>query len=104
MQTENRLFDDIARVAGGAFGIVAGLRNEVEDLVRQRLERYFAELDVVPREEFDVLQAMLEKARRKQEALEKRVAALEAAAAPRPAARRKKPSSGEESRKQPEDS
>jgi hypothetical protein len=81
MQTQNRLLDDLARVAGGAFGALAGLRSEIEDMVKQRLERLLADLDHVPREEFDAVRAMAEKARMEQEALEKRVAALEAALA-----------------------
>lgn len=81
MQTENRLLDDLARVAGGAFGALAGLRTEIEDLVKQRLERLLADLDHVPREEFDAVKAMAEKARREQETLQKRVDALEAALA-----------------------
>ena len=79
MQTENRFFDDLARVAGGAFGTLAGLRNEIEDLVRQRFERMLADMDLVPREEFDAVKAVAEKARLEQERLEKRVAALEVA-------------------------
>ena len=79
MQTQNRLFDDLARVAGGAFGALAGLRNEIEEMVKQRLERLLADLDHVPREEFDAVRAMAEKARTEQEALMTRVAALEAA-------------------------
>lgn len=81
MQTENRLLDDLARVAGGAFGAFAGLRTEIEDLIKQRLERLLADLDHVPREEFEVVRAMAEKARLEQEALQKRVEALEAALA-----------------------
>lgn len=79
MQTENRILDDLARVAGGAFGAVAGLRTEIEDMVKQRLERLLADLDHVPREEFDAVKAMAEKARTEQEALQKRIDALEAA-------------------------
>lgn len=81
MQTENRLLDDLARVAGGAFGTLAGLRNEIEDLARQRLERLLSDMDLVPREEFDAVKAVAEKARLEQERLEKRVAALEEALA-----------------------
>jgi BMFP domain-containing protein YqiC len=81
MQTQNRLLDDLARVAGGAFGALAGLCSEIEDMVKQRLERLLADLDHVPREEFDAVRAMAEKARTAQEALEKRVEALEAALA-----------------------
>lgn len=79
MQTQNRFFDDLARVAGGAFGTLAGLRNEIEDLVRQRFERMLSDMDLVPRDEFDAVKAVAEKARLEQERLEKRVAALEAA-------------------------
>jgi BMFP domain-containing protein YqiC len=81
MQTQNRLFDDLARVAGGAFSTVAGLRTEIEDLVKQRLERLLADMDHVPREEFDAVRVMAEKARLEQEALQKRVEALEEALA-----------------------
>ncbi len=81
MQTQNRLFDDLARVAGGAFGALTGLRHEIEEMVKQRLERLLADLDHVPREEFEAVKAMAEKARTEQEALLSRVATLEAALA-----------------------
>jgi BMFP domain-containing protein YqiC len=78
MQTENRFFDDLARVANGAFGAVAGLRTEVETLVRQRVERLLVDLELVRREEFDAVKAMAARARGEQEDLAIRVAALEA--------------------------
>ena len=78
MQSENRFFDDLARVANGAFGAVAGLRTEVEALARQRLERLLAGMDLVPREEFDAVKAMAARARSEQEDLAIRVAELEA--------------------------
>lgn len=81
MQTDNRLLDDLARVAGGAMGALSGVRTEVEEMVRQRLERLLADMDLVPRDEFEAVQAMAEKARLEQEKLEKRVATLEAALA-----------------------
>jgi BMFP domain-containing protein YqiC len=79
MQTENRFFDDLARVAGGAFGAVAGLRTEAQTLVRQRFERLLADMDLVRREEFDAVKAMAARARSEQEDLAIRVAGLEAA-------------------------
>ena len=78
MQSQNRLFDDLARVASGAAGALSGLRGEMEELFRQRLERYLAEADMVPRDEFDAIKAVAVQAREAQEALEARVAALEA--------------------------
>ena len=83
MQTRNRLFDDAARLAGGAVGTLAGVRREVESLVRQQMERVFASLDLVTRDEFDAVREMAVKARTEQEALAGRVAALEAALARR---------------------
>ena len=81
MQTNNRFFDDIARVANGAMGAAAGLRTEVEALVRDRMQRLLADMDLVRREEFEVVKAMAAKARSEQEDLAIRVAALEAALA-----------------------
>jgi BMFP domain-containing protein YqiC len=79
MQTENRFFDDLARVASSAFGAVAGLRTEAETLMRQRFERLLTDMDLVRREEFDAVKAMAARARSEQEDLAIRVAALEAA-------------------------
>ena len=78
MQSQNRLFDDLARVASGAAGALSGLRGELEELFRQRLERYLEEADMVPRDEFDTIKAIAVQAREAQEALEARVSALEA--------------------------
>lgn len=78
MQTQNPFFDDIARMAGGALGALSGLRAEMEALIRQQMERFMAGTDMVPREEFEVVREMAVKARAEQEALEKRVADLEA--------------------------
>jgi len=81
MQTRNRLFDDAARLAGGAVGTLAGIRREVEALVRQQMERVLSSLDLVTRDEFEAARAMAVKARTEQEALAARVAALEKAVA-----------------------
>ncbi|MGH6903242.1 MAG: accessory factor UbiK family protein [Geminicoccaceae bacterium] len=88
MQTENRLLDDLARMANGALNTLSGLREEIESRVRERVERMLADMDMVPREEFDAIKAMAQKARAEQEdlaarvsALEKRIAALGGAAA-----------------------
>jgi BMFP domain-containing protein YqiC len=78
MQTNNRLFDDLARVASGAFNTLSGLREEIETRVRERVERMAADLDLVTREEFDAVRTMAAKARAAQEELEARVAKLEA--------------------------
>ena len=77
MQTSNRLFDDLAKVASGAMHTLGGLREEVETRVRERLERVLADMDLVTREEFDAVRAMAAKARSEQEELAGRLARLE---------------------------
>lgn len=78
MQTQNRFLDDLARVTSGAMGVAAGVRGEIEARVREQLERVLSQMDLVPREEFEVVKAMAAKARAEQELLSERVAQLEA--------------------------
>jgi BMFP domain-containing protein YqiC len=78
MQSPNRLFDDFARVATGALGTLSGVREEVEQRLKEQVERVLARMNLVRREEFDAVQAMAAKARAAQEGLESRLAALEA--------------------------
>lgn len=91
MQVYNRFFDDFARVASGAMGVAAGFRDEFEGLVRQQIERVFARMDLVTREEFEAVKAMAAKARSEQEALAERVAALEKRAPARRTRSRRRP-------------
>lgn len=77
MQTTGRFFDDIARVASGAAGALSGVRDEVEALVKHRMERILADMDLVPRDEFEAIKEVAATARAEQEKLEARVAALE---------------------------
>ncbi len=77
MQVENRFLDDLARVANGAVGALSGVREEIEALVKQRVERFLADMDLVTREEFEAVKEVAAKARIEQEALESRVAKLE---------------------------
>ena len=78
MQTRNRLFDDIAKVANSAAGTFVGLKSEIENLVRHRVEGLLADMNMVTRDEFDAVKAMAAKARSEQERLEKIVQDLEA--------------------------
>ena len=79
MQTSNRLLDDLAKVANGAVSTLVGVKDEIEAMVRQRVDRLLADADLVPREEFEVVKAMVAEARTEQERLTKRLAALEKA-------------------------
>jgi BMFP domain-containing protein YqiC len=96
-QTSNRIFDEMARLMGDAASVAQGVRREAETIFRTQMERFVADLDLVKREEFDVVREMASKARAENAALAKRVAELEAqigggeAAAPKRASRKPKP-------------
>ena len=77
MQSQNRFFDDLARMASGAAGALTGVRGEIEARFRDQLERVLAGMDLVSREEFEAARAMAAKAREEQEILLRRIDALE---------------------------
>lgn len=77
MQTDNPLLDGLARFFTDAAGAAQSVRTELDTFVRQRLERLVADMDFVPREEFEAVKAMASKARSENEQLEARLAVLE---------------------------
>ncbi len=77
MQTSNRLFDDIAKVANGAVSTFSGMKGEIEALVRQQIEKLLVNADLVARDEFEAVKAVAAEARIQQEKLEVRLAKLE---------------------------
>ena len=86
MQTENKFFDDLTRMMSGAMSAAGGMREEAEARMRQHFEAMFARMDLVRREEFNVVRDMAALARQENERLAARVAELEGrlAAAPAP--------------------
>ena len=97
MQSENRFFDDLAKMVNGVAGTVAGAGREAEAAMRDRAKEWIGRMDFVSREEFEAVKEMAAKARAEAEALKARLDKLEgaskpaaapkAAAAPKPAAK-----------------
>jgi BMFP domain-containing protein YqiC len=77
-QTDNRFFDELAKLMTDAAGAAQGLRREFETFFKSQGERMMREMDMVSREEFEAIKAMAAKAREENEALAARVSALEA--------------------------
>ena len=77
MQTRNKIFDDISQLMTNAMGVAQGARDEAETAMKGMLDRWMADRDFVTREEFDAVRAMAQKAREENEALKKRLDALE---------------------------
>ncbi len=78
MQTRNPIMDDISRVMQGAAGMAQAANDEAKALFRSGVERLVADMDLAKREELEAMKALARSAIERAEALEKRVAELEA--------------------------
>lgn len=78
MQSRNAFMDDISRVMQGAAGMAQAANDEAKALFRSAAERLVAEADLAKREEVEALKILARTALERAEALEKRVAELEA--------------------------
>jgi BMFP domain-containing protein YqiC len=78
MTERPRFFEDLAGVAGGAISALSGLREEMEAVIRARIDETIRRLELVRREELEAVTELAANARAGQEAAEIRVAALEA--------------------------
>ena len=74
----NRILDDFAKLMTDAAGAAQGVRREAETVFRAQAERLFNSMDLVKREEFEAVREMAVKARDENDALLKRIEALEA--------------------------
>ena len=84
MNDRPKFFDDLAGVAGGALSALAGMREEIASMARARVDEAVRRLDLIKRDEFDVMVEMASRAREHAEQLEARVKMLEAAIAGTP--------------------
>lgn len=81
MQTRNPLLDEFAKLTTGAMGLAQAAGEEAKAAWRAQADRFVAEMDLVRRDEFDVLKDEIA-------ALRADIAALKAAApAPKKAAK-----------------
>ncbi len=75
--SRGKFMDDLAGMAGGAFSVLAGLRNEAEAMAKSQAEAVVRHLDLVKREELDAAMEVARRAREQAESLEARVEALQ---------------------------
>jgi len=78
MQSENRLFEDFAKLLNGAAGTIAGVGREAEAATREKAKEWIGGLDFVSRDEFETVKAIAIAAREEADALKARLDALEA--------------------------
>jgi BMFP domain-containing protein YqiC len=76
-QTSNRFFDEIGRLMNDAAGAAQGMKREFDTVWRSQAEKFLRDLDLVKREEFEVVRDMARLAREENEALKARIVVLE---------------------------
>ena len=77
MQSENRIFDDLAKMMNGVAGTMAGMGREAEGSMREKMREFVGGMDFVSRDEFEAVKAIAVAARDENEALKTRLDALE---------------------------
>lgn len=79
MSTQEKILDDLARLAGGTVGLMSDAKKQAVSAMKSRIDEWAQEMDLVPREDFERLQESLLQSRQEQEDLKKRIEALEKA-------------------------
>lgn len=77
MSVREKLIDDIARFAGEAVGFVSDAKRQANQSLRSRLDEFALKMDLVPREDYERLEAIVIKTREEQKVLMERIELLE---------------------------
>jgi BMFP domain-containing protein YqiC len=77
MQKDHPFFEDLSKLASGAAGAVMDMRREVEGMVAAQCQALLERMNLVRRDEFDVVKLMAQSHAAELEALKNRLEALE---------------------------
>ncbi len=77
MQSDNKLLSDLAKLGQSAAGTIHGVKSEVEGQFKSRLQTVLADMDLVTREEYEVVREMAVAARQENAELLQRLDILE---------------------------
>jgi BMFP domain-containing protein YqiC len=77
MQDKDKLLDDLARMAGGTMSVLSGITKQVQQEIRTRVDEMAQKMDLVPREDFERVEALVVKQREELNALKTRLDKLE---------------------------
>ncbi|MEM0978269.1 MAG: accessory factor UbiK family protein [Pseudomonadota bacterium] len=77
MDSKSKVFDDLSQLATNAMGVAKGAADEAQTAFNSWIDRWLAERDLVTREDFDALKAMVEKQRKEITTLKGKITKLE---------------------------
>lgn len=73
IKPDSNMIDDVARLAGGAVGIANDIRQSIMGDIKERVEQTAANLDLIPRDEFERLELLVKTQADQISALEKEI-------------------------------
>lgn len=76
MAQGSKIFDELGRLMNEAASVADGVRREVETAARSQAERIIGDMDLVKREDFDVLRELVQSQGEEIAALRKELNAL----------------------------
>jgi len=69
--------EDITKLLGGASSVFGVLKDEIEEIIKDRVEKVIFKLELVNKREFLIIKEMAEKARIENEKLAKKISLLD---------------------------
>jgi BMFP domain-containing protein YqiC len=76
IKPDSNMIDDVARLAGGAVGIANDIRQSIAGDIKERVEHAAANLDLIPRDEFERLELLVKTQADRIDALETELTTL----------------------------
>ena len=58
MKKDNKILDDLAKLAGSTFTGAVNAKNEISEYIAQQIEKFIKKMNFVTREEFDVVKKL----------------------------------------------
>ena len=77
MQTKSRPLEDLTNLMTNAVGAVKGVGDEVKAMGRSQAEKLIADMDLITRDEFEILKTQMQSVMKDNTALKKKVTSLE---------------------------
>tara|TARA_B100000686_G_scaffold305938_1_gene344896 strand:- start:15554 stop:15826 length:273 start_codon:yes stop_codon:yes gene_type:complete len=77
MSKKEFLKEDVINLLGGATSILNSFKEEVEERIKDRVEKIINKLDLIDKSEFLILKEMVEKSRIENDKLQKKLILLE---------------------------
>ena len=61
MSNRNKIFSDLSKFAVDAMGVFSGLKEEIDTIVSLRVDKVIKKMNLVKKDEFDLLKKMVKK-------------------------------------------